>query len=828
MKHITLLTAWLLFGIHAIAQTTFQQFYGTPNTSEITFGAVETKSGEIMMLNRVHNPNTGTYDMQLMLLDEMGEQIWVKTYETPENEEELDILKLASENYLLTAKLQNGDNPILTKINTEGEIIWINSSLLQNRKLVDMMIGNNGEIVCLAKEQNYRIVVVDENQEIVWETPIEDTQVSISELNSIAPTQNGGYVLSGAGNTDNSEKQLMLLYKVDNEGNKEWFNLFGHEHLSGNPVSEYAIETSDGGYFLLGRTNNGWIYRIVYKVNSEGLIIWTESEVSARPTGTYKAVENSSGGFTTLIGQNAELSLYSAEGDVEWRKYFYRGYDASLLGFMSLNSNSGGIAFGSVNGLNGSGKDTYLIRYNAEGDTTWTKSYGEFGNRDRDEVRAIAYTADSHLLTFGLTENTPLNGSQWFLSAVDADNGELIWEKHFGEETITGMSILPIEENNFLLSGLVTVNNQLTTRLLKINAEGNSLWQKDYPNTFPDKTPTLVQTTEQDFVVLVNGIQQYRLIKTSKEGDFLWERELNENEFYTSITSLSDGSFILTGTGQGEFGDNGFYKPMMVAKFDTEGFLEWKKNIIDEDADFSSGVAYRAVENEVGNIVVVGVNFFGSNTKAKIHLSSFNKQGDVLWKQNLTELMEINLSVFDLLQTHTGDWIVMGNTSENETEATNFQKGFLIKADATGHPLWIQYYGEEISSYSILSDMIEMPEGGFALTGTILYQNSLDSYVVKTDTEGLITSITPLQKPQFDFNILPNPNQGIFEMSFAENTNQDKELTLNIFDYTGKTFSKQKIHPLSKKLDLSYLPKGIYFMQISDGIQFEVKRFVIN
>jgi len=805
---------------------TFEQFYGTPNTSEVAFGGVETESGDILMLNRINNSNTGTYDIQLMLLDEAGEQIWEKLYETPENEEELEMLQLVSGDYLLTAKSQSiAVHPIITKINAEGEIIWRNSSLLQNSKLVDTAIGNNGEIVCLVKEQTYRVVAINENQEIVWQMPIEGNQVSVSEINSISPTQNGGYLLSGAGNPTNGNEQLMLLYKMDNQGNKEWLRLLGQEHISSNPVSEYAIETSDGGYFVLGRTNSGGIFRIVYKTDSEGLVTWKDSGVSASLTGAYNAIEGSNGSLITLIGQNSELSNYSEEGELEWRKFFYKALQVSLYGIIPTMS-AGGLAYGAINGVNGSGSDAYLIRYDAEGDTIWTKNYGKFGNRDGDEARAIAHTTDNELLIFGLTQNTPLSDSHWILSAVDADSG-LIWEKQFDEETITGLSILPLEENTFLLSGLVVINNQLTTRLLKIDAQGEALWQKDYPNTFPDKTPTIVQTAERDFVGLVNALQNYRLIKTSKEGEFLWERELNEGDFYTSVTALSDGSFILTGAGKGQFGDNGFYTPMIVAKFDSEGFLQWKKTIVDESPDFSSGVAFRAIENEAGNIVIIGVNFFGGNNKSKVTLLALDKLANDLWKQDLTEFIEINLSVFGLLETQTGELVVMGNTPESETPIANFQKGFLIKADAEGNHLWTQYYGEDISSYTILSDMVEIPEGGFAMTGTILYKNSLDIYVVRTDINGLITSINPVnQTLNHIFEILPNPNQGLFELSFEGKTSES--LTLTIFDHTGKTFSKQTIHPLSQNLDLSHLPKGMYFLQLSDGLQFGVKRLVIE
>ena len=60
-------------------------------------------------------------------------------------------------------------------------------------------------------------------------------------------------------------------------------------------------------------------------------------------------------------------------------------------------------------------------------------------------------------------------------------------------------------------------------------------------------------------------------------------------------------------------------------------------------------------------------------------------------------------------------------------------------------------------------------------------------------------------------HIIPNPNEGIFEIQLGDNSNSIWKI--NIFDIYGKILFSQELKNYSTQIDLSFLPKGIYLIK---------------
>ncbi len=814
MRNVITLFVLMAISFTVIAQTNFQQFYGTPNTSDIAYGGVETASGDILMLNRINNPNTGSYDMQLMLLDAFGEQIWIKTYETQENEEILDILQLASGDYLLSAvihKVNGSHTSSIWKIDATGEIIWKNNTLLEDRILKDFLVNDNGNILLLSQAEDNRLISIDENQAILWERILGDAEVGVQVMNSISPTEDGGYVLAGAGTDSSHPEPLILLYKSDSQGNKEWVRLYNNPlDISDKPVGKAAIQTSDGGYFIMATTQYFAPFR--QKTNAEGQVVWGTNPSFGSYTDVFFATEVSDGGILMFTGAGGSVAKYNVEGELEW---FNPTQGATHLKKMIVTANGNYMSFGYISEFNDSYEDIYVNRFDEGGENLWEKIYGVLGGYDPDVSNSMALTSDNTLLVFGNKSNNNMTG-RWSLWAMDADNGQLEWNQEFGGDVSIGVEIFPIGDDTFLLLGYSFQG----ISFIKINAEGESIWRKDYDyNIVIPRSNVIAKAESEGFLVLINSFSTPFLIRLDKDGNLLWEKSLYENHFFTSLTDLNDGSFLLTG-------NSTMLKSSFVAKIDKEGLIEWEKYIGSEEPDFDSSIVFEAVENKAGNIVVVRSMSFAENQM--LQLMSLDQLGNIVWEKDiLGDYFVIN----DLLETQTGDLILLGEESidVNLPQEREFPvRSFLMKTDATGEPLWTQYLGNSISSFTSLMDILEMPDGSLAITGTIQYRNSYDVYLARTNADGMIVSINPTnQELSYDFEIFPNPNQGLFELSFEGKTNTG-ELTLTIFDATGRKSLEEKIHPLSQTLDLSHLSRGVYFLQLSDELQFGIKRLVID
>lgn len=75
----------------------------------------------------------------------------------------------------------------------------------------------------------------------------------------------------------------------------------------------------------------------------------------------------------------------------------------------------------------GNGKDFLLIKYNASGDTVWTRTYDGTGNGN-DEISSLCFDNNGHIVVGGTTKT--LNGKDLTVAAYNA-NGDSLWLQSF-------------------------------------------------------------------------------------------------------------------------------------------------------------------------------------------------------------------------------------------------------------------------------------------------------------------------------------------------------------------------------------------------------------
>lgn len=77
-----------------------------------------------------------------------------------------------------------------------------------------------------------------------------------------------------------------------------------------------------------------------------------------------------------------------------------------------------------------------------------------------------------------------------------------------------------------------------------------------------------------------------------------------------------------------------------------------------------------------------------------------------------------------------------------------------------------------------------------------------------------------------NFSLSPNPNSGIFKLTFNDNSNE--QFNLKVYDIYGKVLFEKSISSLllnQQQFDLHHLSKGVYFLKIQDvnGHQTQIK-----
>jgi plastocyanin len=80
-----------------------------------------------------------------------------------------------------------------------------------------------------------------------------------------------------------------------------------------------------------------------------------------------------------------------------------------------------------------------------------------------------------------------------------------------------------------------------------------------------------------------------------------------------------------------------------------------------------------------------------------------------------------------------------------------------------------------------------------------------------------------------NISIFPNPSNGVFQLE-ADNSQYERNYNLDIYNLLGdKVYTKPGLgQQNSYEIDLTILPKGIYFLKINDGVQLYSKKIVIK
>jgi len=94
-------------------------------------------------------------------------------------------------------------------------------------------------------------------------------------------------------------------------------------------------------------------------------------------------------------------------------------------------------------------------------------------------------------------------------------------------------------------------------------------------------------------------------------------------------------------------------------------------------------------------------------------------------------------------------------------------------------------------------------------------------------TEEIVFAQQEIYNDPFDFNIYPNPNDGNFTLVL--NTREIHPFSVEIFNLSGVLVSRKEYRDVSQ-IDVSHteLPQGVYFVKLSMGNNFAVKKVVIR
>jgi len=351
-----------------------------------------------------------------------------------------------------------------------------------------------------------------------------------------------------------------------------WYETYGGTR---NDVASSLVETSDGGYAIIG---------------------YTES---------FGAIE-----YDFLLVKTDGL------GYIEWNKT-YGGADLDF-GLSIVATSDGGYAIaGSTSSFGAGNSDFWLIKTDSYGNVEWNQTYG---GANYDSANALIATSDGGYAIVGSTQ-TIAGGTDFWLVKTDAF-GNMEWNQTYGtEDPDSALSLVETSDGGYALVGDKKIipegvdprTVKTDCWLVKTDSSGNMEWNQTYAEADSDRAWSLVKTSDGGFAIAGStssfgvGGYDFWLIKTDSYGNVEWNQTYGgvDEDFAHSLVKTSDGGYALTGyTKSFGAGDRDFW----LIKTDAYGNMEWNQTYGGADEDMANSMI---ATSDGGYAIAGGTYSFG-------------------------------------------------------------------------------------------------------------------------------------------------------------------------------------------------------------------------
>ncbi|OKL40010.1 T9SS type A sorting domain-containing protein [Pontibacter flavimaris] len=438
----------------------------------------------------------------------------------------------------------------------------------------------------------------------------------------------------------------------------------------------------------------------------------------------------------------------------------------------------------------------------------WDKSFGGWG---MDKLTAMAPTVDGGYVLGGyttsgtggdLTVGNKGYRSYWIIKV--SSTGSKTWDKTYGaggEEYLT--SLIATADGGYLAGGHswsgATGDKTEGTRgnadfwIVKLDANGNKVWDKTYGGSLKDELSTMIQTPDGGYLVGgysdsrasgdktegSKGYSDYWVIKLNADGSKAWDRTYggSDSEYLTTLLNTPDGGYLLGGHSRsGADGDKsepnkspyGVDADYWVVKLDALGNKEWDKTIGGEHTDYLStltllpdgGFLLGGSSNSeaTGDRTEKNKGQYAFGNRLDYWIVKLSAKGEKMWDKAIGGSYEDQL--LSVITTSDGGYLLGGwSSSGASSDKTDTSRGgidyWVVKLDSERNKVWDKSFGGDKADYMLC--MLATSDGGYLLGGhstsgavgnkTGSSRGAEDYWIVKLKETGTVrTSVVPVTK----------------------------------------------------------------------------------
>jgi len=412
--------------------------------------------------------------------------------------------------------------------------------------------------------------------------------------NDIKPTDDGGYVIAGYASsidgdvTNNHGSNDYWIVKLNGVGTLEWQRCLGG---NGSDIANSIATTNDGGYIVAGESNStdgdvtnnhGFTDCWIVKLSALGVIEWERSFGGSSIDKANSIDQTTDGGYIftgSPLSTDGDLLMTNGAGDywivkldatgvIEWQRSL-GGSSIDTPTAIAMTSDGGYIVAGMAGSTDGDITfnhglyDYWVVKLDNFGTIEWERCYG--GSAE-ESATSISPTTDGGYIISGATTSTDgditNNHGQhdyWVLK-LDA-TGTIQWQRTYGGTYVDqANSVAQTTDGGYIVAGTststdfdVTGNNGSNDYwIIKLDATGVIQWQGSYGTDSGELANAIAQTSDSGYIVAgrsfssSNGGWNYWIVKLGSGSDVAVTSIAGSDAFTISPNPCHGSLFVRT------------------------------------------------------------------------------------------------------------------------------------------------------------------------------------------------------------------------------------------------------------------------------------------